>query len=84
MAVGLLLGVSLLVACGGEPRSDIQPMEFSVDSSRLGAPVEALDLGIVFQAPAGWTPLSATELDSVGRALAGNPFRVRPFGLIPT
>ncbi len=78
LGVWLLLGVSLLAACGGEPRPDVEPMEFSVDPSRLGAPVEAIDLGIVFRPPAGWMPLLATDLDSIGRAIAGNALDLRP------
>ena len=80
MAGVLLLGVVLLAGCGAEPRSDVQPMQFDVDPSRLGAVVEAADHGIRFQAPTGWEPLAASAIDSIGRAvaLAGDVFDLRP------
>ncbi len=76
----LLLGVVLLAGCGAEPRSDVQPMQFDVDPGRLGVAVEAADHGIRFQAPAGWEPLAASAIDSIGRAVAllGDVFDLRP------
>ncbi len=80
MAGVFLLGVVLLAGCGEQPRSDVQPMQFDVDPSRLGAAVEAADYGIRFQAPAGWEPLAASAIDSIGRAVAllGEVFDLRP------
>ncbi len=58
----------LLAAC--RERTDVQTMHFDVDPARLGAAVEASDLGIRFQPPSGWAPLAAAEIDSVRRATA--------------
>ncbi len=78
----LLFSVSLLAACSSEPRDDsrlgVEPMQFNVDPSQLGAPIEARDLGIVFQAPVAWTQLSEAKIDSIGRVVAGNPLGVEP------
>ena len=63
--------VSLLAACGGEARPNLQPMQFNIDPGQVEAPVEAGALGVRFQPPAGWMPLSAADLDSINQVLSG-------------
>ena len=75
---GILFGVCLLAACGGETRPDLQPMAFNIDPSQVEAPVEAVALGIRFQPPAGWMPLSAAVLDSIGQVLSAEALDLQP------
>lgn len=44
-------------------------MHFNVVPEKLGVPVVAEDLGIRFQPPAGWEPLSSAAFDSVSHVL---------------
>ncbi len=73
----VLLLTSVFTACNSEPRTEVASMEFAIDPSLLGTPVEAVPLGIGFQPPAGWAPLSAADLDSVSHALSGNALEIQ-------
>ena len=75
---GILLLVTLLAACGGEARPDLQPMAFTIDPSQVEAPVEAAALGIRFQPPAGWMPLAGAALDSINQVLSGEALGRQP------
>lgn len=80
MACALLVSVFILAGCREEPRPHVQPMHFNVDPDRLGAAVEDTGLGLRFQPPAGWEPLAASAIDSIGRAvtLAGDAVGLQP------
>ncbi len=73
-----LLGLCLLAACGEHP--DVQTMHFNIDPDELSAAVEAPELGIRFQPPSGWAPLSAADVDSVRRVvgLSHEAFELTP------
>ena len=78
LAIVLLFGMGLIAACSGGAESDLEPMHFNVDSSQVGASVEASKLGIVFRPPAGWRPMPAGDLEMATRDVAGNPLGVQP------
>lgn len=66
IAVG---GFFLLTASCREREPEVPVMQFTVTPSLLGTAVVAEDLGVQFQPPAGWEPLSATAFDSLNQAL---------------
>lgn len=71
IALPLGMLVFLSVGCGQERQeasSDMPRMSFDVDTTRLGAPVQAAAYDIAFRPPAGWAPLSSAELDSMSHA----------------
>lgn len=70
-AACLVALVLLGLGCGQqdeEASSAIPRMSFDVDTTRLGAPVQAADYDVAFRPPAGWALLSSAELDSMSQA----------------
>jgi len=76
--VSFWLGGCLLAACGSETRPVVPSMAFEVDPRRLGAPIEALELGLRFQPPLAWEQLATSDVDSVDRALGEGPVGFTP------
>jgi hypothetical protein len=67
----ITLGVLFLLtaSCRERQQSGVPVMHFTVTPSLLGPAVVADDLGIQFQPPVGWEPLSATAFDSLNQVL---------------